>query len=126
MSIGSTIKKIRERHHLKQEEIAKKLNMSVTGYGKIERDEVSVNQDRLEEIAKVFGVNAIEILAEEKNVQGFSVTQNNNNPTGNNIGVFYISEKEKELFEKLLTEKDKRIEGLERENDLLREMLKNK
>jgi transcriptional regulator with XRE-family HTH domain len=100
--------------------------MSVTGYGKIERDEVSVNQDRLEEIAKVFGINAIEILAEEKNIQGFNITQNNTNGTGNHSGVFYISEKEKELFEKLLVEKDKRIEGLERENDLLREMLKGK
>lgn len=126
MSIGNTIRKIRERHHFKQEEIAKKLNMSVTGYGKIERDEVSVNQDRLEEIAKVFGINAIEILAEEKNIQGFNITQNNTNGTGNNSGVFYISEKEKELFEKLLAEKDKRIEGLERENDLLREILKGK
>jgi transcriptional regulator with XRE-family HTH domain len=121
MSLGNTIRKIREKQHLKQEEVAKRLNMSITGYGKIERDEVSVNQTRLEEIAKAFGISAIEILAEDKNMQGLTITQTNNGTV--NGGVFYISEKEKELFEKLLVEKDKRIEGLEREVSVLRSIL---
>jgi transcriptional regulator with XRE-family HTH domain len=41
--------------------MAEKLCMTVTGYGKIERGEVSVNQERLESICKVFGISISEI-----------------------------------------------------------------
>lgn len=37
--------------------MAKSLGLSITGYGKIERDEVDISLNRLEDIAKVLDVN---------------------------------------------------------------------
>jgi transcriptional regulator with XRE-family HTH domain len=48
MEIGTKIRKIREIKGLSQENIAKELSMSITGYGKIERNEVSINFDKLQ------------------------------------------------------------------------------
>jgi len=63
MSIGYKIKKIRELKNFTQDHIADKLNMSLTGYGKIERDEVDLPYSRLEQISKVLGVKVEEIVS---------------------------------------------------------------
>ncbi len=46
MKIGSNIKKARELRNYSQQFMADRLAMSVAGYSKIERDEVSVNLDK--------------------------------------------------------------------------------
>lgn len=48
MKIGNRIRKVREIKGYSQENLASELGMSITGYGKIERDEVSINMDRLQ------------------------------------------------------------------------------
>ena len=40
MKINEKIRQLRKQHQLSQENMADKLGMSVTGYGKIERGEV--------------------------------------------------------------------------------------
>ena len=42
MEIGTKIRKVREIKGLSQENLADELGMSVTGYGKIERNEVGI------------------------------------------------------------------------------------
>jgi transcriptional regulator with XRE-family HTH domain len=53
VKIGLEIKKLRKMQRFTQEHIAQKLDMSVAGYSRIERDEVNVTLDRLQELADI-------------------------------------------------------------------------
>jgi len=97
MSVGEKIKKLRELKNYTQYYMANELNLSLSGYGKIERDETDISLSRLEEIAKVLEVDLPTILSfDEKNVFNFS---NNENACGfiqNNYAVH------NELIERLI------------------------
>ncbi len=55
--IYKNIKKIRELKNLTREHVADELNMSTSGYGKIERGEVDLTISKLIRIAQVFNVS---------------------------------------------------------------------
>jgi len=55
VKIGLEIKKLRKMQRFTQEHIAQKLDMSVAGYSRIERDEVNVTLDRLQELSDILG-----------------------------------------------------------------------
>ncbi|NJO18444.1 MAG: helix-turn-helix transcriptional regulator [Thioploca sp.] len=78
MKLHEKIRFIRQLKGWSQEEIANKLEMSVNGYGSIERGETDVKLSRLERIAHIFGMELLELLdLNEKTV--FKGTHNNNN-----------------------------------------------
>ena len=62
MPIHEKIRLLRQVKGLTQEDVAERLNLSVNGYGKIERGNCDINLHRLEQIAEVFGVEVIELL----------------------------------------------------------------
>lgn len=62
MSIGNNIKKMRELKNYTQAYMASQLDLSIGGYGKIERDETDVTLSRLNEIAKVLGTSLATLL----------------------------------------------------------------
>ncbi len=62
MKIGNRIREYRERKNLSQENMAEELNMSINGYGKIERNEVDINIERLCQIAKTLDVAPEDLL----------------------------------------------------------------
>ncbi|MCT4583123.1 MAG: helix-turn-helix domain-containing protein [Flavobacteriales bacterium] len=69
MSIGRTIKQLRELRDYTQAYMAKELGISVSGYGKIERDETDITLSRLQQIANVLETQIDSILDfESKNV----------------------------------------------------------
>ncbi len=110
MKIGQKIRKIREIKGFSQENLAFELGMSVTGYGKIERDEVSVNFDKLEKISSVLGVNPETIIGFDENV----AFNNFNSKIENQIGHYEMPKEMKELYEeniKLLKEKIELLES---------------
>lgn len=111
MKLGQKIRKIREIKGFSQENLAFELGMSVTGYGKIERDEVSVNFERLSKISSILGVNPETIIGFDENV----AFNNFKGKIENQIGHYEMPKEMKELYEeniKLLKEK---IELLENE-----------
>lgn len=71
MNIGDQIRKVRELKGLKQEYVAEKLGMSVTGYGNIERNSSELTFGRLEQIAVVLEVTVQDIISipEQLNIQ---------------------------------------------------------
>lgn len=91
MKIGNKIKKIRELKNYTQEYMANELSMSISNYSKIERDEISITIDRLEEIAIILKMKFQDILAfDEKNVFNFINSPHlqgyiNNLYAGNNV-----------------------------------------
>ncbi|TAG55278.1 MAG: XRE family transcriptional regulator [Cytophagales bacterium] len=53
---------------MSQENMAELLKMSITGYGKIERDEVNINLERLQTIANTLETTPEEIIKTDSNV----------------------------------------------------------
>jgi transcriptional regulator with XRE-family HTH domain len=62
-TLGDKIRYFRNLKGWSQEEFAYKLNMSITGYSKIERNVTDVNFKRLTQIAKVLGLSVVELLS---------------------------------------------------------------
>lgn len=65
MSIGPTIRKIRESRNVTQEYMASRLNIGVTAYGNIERSDVKrLPVERVFEIASILNVHYTEIFGD--------------------------------------------------------------
>ena len=65
VKIGLEIKKLRKMQRFTQDHIAQKLDMSVAGYSRIERDEVNVTLDRLQELSDILGTTPEFLLGME-------------------------------------------------------------
>lgn len=113
MSIGLSIKKLRELKNYTQAYMASQLNLSVSGYGKIERDETEITINRLKEIARILDVNEQTILGFNENI----VFNMSNNNTAHANGVVQNQQIIQDEGWK------KAIETLENENAFLKAML---
>ena len=60
---GTVIKELREKHHLTQSELAKKLNVSDKTVSKWETAKGYPDISLLEPIAKVFGISVTELIS---------------------------------------------------------------
>lgn len=121
MNIGHNIKKIRELKNLKQEYVAKEIGVSRRYYIMMEHDEVEIKMDRLDLIARVLDVNVNELsFFDDKKIFNTYL----DDETIHQESVLYIQkenlkremeafEKQRDLYEKLLQEKDCRIKSLE-------------
>ncbi|MCC6180265.1 MAG: helix-turn-helix transcriptional regulator [Bacteroidia bacterium] len=112
-NLNEKIRQIRELKNLSQEYMAQELGLSTRAYSKIESGETQLTINRLNEISKILAVTPQEIL-------GFDATiifNNGNNQQGGKYEntIYHQTEVKllKELYEKLLLEKDKRISVLE-------------
>jgi transcriptional regulator with XRE-family HTH domain len=111
MKLGDKIKKLREFRNFTQEHLAKTLDMTQAGYSRIERDEVDLNLNRLEQIAKVLNVSIEEIL-------GFDVNKLSFNTNANDHCIVYqnqsqsIPDKEREQYESRITSLESEITRL--------------
>jgi len=57
------IKKIREIKNLTRDYVAAELNMSTSGYGKIERGEIDLTISKLYKIALIFGISVMDLIS---------------------------------------------------------------
>ena len=107
MKVGDNIKKLRELRNYTQQYLADQLEISLSGYGKIERNETDVSLGRLQQIADILGVDIHSILRfDDKHI--FNL---NNNEVANGQVNNYYSGRE-ELLERI-------IEQLRKENENL-------
>ena len=93
MKVGEKIRNLRTLKGFSQENMAHALGLSLTAYGDIERDQKSVNLDRLEKIAEVLQVSVTDILTFGEKIANFfdqcsgtsvSAGQNGGNNVQNN------------------------------------------
>ena len=114
MKVGYKIRQLRELRNLSQENMAEALKMSITGYSKIERNEVDVNIERLQQVADALDVKAEDILAfDEKNVfNTYDQAHLYNNCT--------FSDNEKKLYEDKIKLLEDKISYLQEENKRLK------
>jgi transcriptional regulator with XRE-family HTH domain len=61
--LGQNIRKLRHQKEWSQEDIAKRLDISIPAFSKIETGVTDINLSRLEQIAAVFDISAVELLA---------------------------------------------------------------
>lgn len=109
MRTGEKIRMIRNQRKISQSDIATALHISQRAYSKIENDEVNLKIDRLEEIAKLLNVEAKELLPglPNQNFENVSYSQ-----IGNGKFINQVSDKERELFEKIISRQQEEINYL--------------
>ena len=116
------IRMMREFRQLSQEDMAEKMNMSPSGYAKIERGETRLQYDKLVQIAQIFNVSLSDLVDNDKGVIFFM------NKNGNNTSANYYSGDHSIMFEieklKLqLIHKNELLEQKEKELETLRKMI---
>lgn len=116
------IRMMREFRQLSQEDMAEKMNMSPSGYAKIERGENRLQYDKLVQIAQIFNVSLSDLVDNDKGVIFFM------NENGNNTSANYYSGDHSIMFEieklKLqLIHKDELLDQKEKELETLRKMI---
>jgi transcriptional regulator with XRE-family HTH domain len=118
MSVNEKIRLIRESKGLTQEDVAKKLDISVNSYGDIERGNTNLKLNRLEQIAEILGVQLPELVDSSDNG---SLNINFKNKQRD----VYFNSSTIELEKQLLINelKDKELAMQQRENENLREII---
>jgi len=68
--LATNIRMLRQQNNWSQEDIARKLGISIPAFSKIETGITDVNLSRIEQIANIFGVPVVKLLAtEDDNIQ---------------------------------------------------------
>jgi transcriptional regulator with XRE-family HTH domain len=62
MGLGATIKKIREQKGMLQKQVAAELGIGNTNYNKLENDNREPSVKELQQLAKLFGMSADQVL----------------------------------------------------------------
>jgi transcriptional regulator with XRE-family HTH domain len=121
MKIGNKIRKIREFKNISSQDMADRMNMSLQGYGRIERDEVSINVERLLEVAGIFDMKPEDVLSFDDKLVFSNNTLNDHATVTSlqNYGTIQhiIPDEMKSLYEK-------QIKLLEEQVELLKEKIK--
>jgi len=77
MELPKNLKTIRKLRNLTQETVAEKLGISTYSYAKIERGETDVNISRLQQIAKIMGIELSQLFCfSDKNIFNLAGTHN--------------------------------------------------
>jgi transcriptional regulator with XRE-family HTH domain len=116
MSIGIKVRKLRELKNVTQEYMSQQLGISQNAYSKLEREETDVPFSRLEQIAKVLDIDILDIVGFDEKRLFFRITKNKDNSNNGLIINTGISEKEKQMYEQLLSQ-------LREENEYLKKIL---
>ena len=123
MKVHEKIRDLREAKNWSQEEMAKKLHMSVNGYSRIERGETKAYIPKLEKIAEVLEVDLIELIPlDGKNVYLFG----HHNNGGNDCHIFHSEAEvvfENEKLQLIIELKDKELSLQQREIAYLKKLL---
>jgi len=99
MGMHDKIRMMREFRQLSQEDMAEKMNMSPSGYAKIERGETRLQYDKLVQIAQIFNVSLSDLVDNDKGVI-FFMNENGNNTSANYYSGDYSIMFEIEKFSK--------------------------
>jgi transcriptional regulator with XRE-family HTH domain len=121
MEIHEKIRLLREAKHWSQEDMAEKLNMSISGYSKIERGVTKSHVLKMEQIAKIFEVDLFELIP----LDGGNIYLNSNHANNDNHIIGSPSELAFEVQkQQLIIElKDKELAMKDREIAYLKELL---
>ena len=75
ITVGENIRFIRHMKGLSQDDVAKKLNISIPAISKIETGVTDVNLSRLEQIASLFEMSVVQLVGFNKKIENNKVTE---------------------------------------------------
>lgn len=104
-TIGQNIRTLRHQRGWSQEDVANRLGISIPAFSKIETGVTDINLSRLEQIADIYEIDVVQILALESE---------NDEQTPSNLS----------LLQKKLTDRESEIVNLQRKVILLYEELR--
>lgn len=129
MESHEKIRIIREVNKCSQEEMAEKLDMSPSGYAKIERGETRLNIPRLQQIATVFNVDVWDLMPSEDKNFVYQVSNDGHNLCFSN-DISFSSDAEVEKLQltvthqkEIIQQKDTLLAQQARELKAMQEML---
>ncbi|MCJ8210932.1 helix-turn-helix domain-containing protein [Mucilaginibacter sp. RS28] len=105
-AVGKNIRTLRHRRGWSQEDVAKKLNISIPAFSKIETGVTDVNLSRLEQIANIYEVSVVQLLALDEAPAEPQLTALNNvqqKLNAREIEIATLQRKVIELYEELHT-----------------------
>ncbi|MES2810532.1 MAG: helix-turn-helix transcriptional regulator [Bacteroidota bacterium] len=105
-TIGKNIRTFRHQHGWSQEDVANRLGISIPAFSKIETGVTDINLSRLEQIANIYEIDVVQILA----LDAEEVEQQPSNLS---------------IMQKRLTDREAEIVNLQRKVILLYEELRN-
>ncbi len=110
LRVGLKIKAVRELQNVSQDFLARSLNIGQSTLSKIESGETPILFDRLYDIALALNVNVNMIINFDKDVFFYHCSQSgmHNQVTNNH----YHAEEIKDMYERIIKEKDSQIELL--------------
>ncbi len=122
---GTKIKKMRELKNITQEFMAKQLGITQSAYSKLEAKDTEISAEQIKKIATILQIPTQDIaqFADlfDRVIMSDFTNSLHNSFSPNSQYTFQTAEKE--LYEKLLQEKDETISSLKREIETLRELL---
>jgi transcriptional regulator with XRE-family HTH domain len=126
MELSQKIKSIRKLRNFTQETIAEKLGISTYSYAKIERGETDVKYSRLQQIAKIMGIELEDLFSmDDKKV--FNLIGDNNThylTCNNNTSIEQVEIKyEQEKTQLIIEQQQKEIDYLKQQVNLLNQMI---
>lgn len=133
MDTHEKIRLLRQDKHWSREQMAKKLNMSTSGYAKIENGITQVNLERLQQIAQIFDIQLAKLLPDtgssnvcwhnEGSLQQGYAFYNGNQEVILNMEKLNV---QLQAAHNLLAEKDARIALLEKQLAVLQTLVTDK
>lgn len=73
-TVGKNIRAVRHQHGWSQEDVANKLGISIPAFSKIETGITDINLSRLQQIADIFELTLVQLLAFEESEDEFQST----------------------------------------------------
>lgn len=125
MGMHDKIRLMREVRQWSQEEMANKMNMSLSGYAKIERGETKLHYDKLVQIAQIFNMNLSDLVDSDKGLFFYMNENCDNNSltyySSSDVIALEIEKLKSSLSHKdeLLAQKEKEIQSLKKIISLL-------
>ena len=123
MGVNEKVRLFRELNQWSREEMAERMNMSVTGYAKIERGETNLSLHKLKQIAAVLQIDLIDLVSPNDNGVILVGGENNQNHFRNNYYGSQSAEFEIEKLKLELKHKDDLLKQKESELDSLKELI---
>jgi len=122
-AIHNKIKKLREQSSLTQQEMADQLNMHLKTWQKVENGITKLDIERLKQIAEVLETTVEDLINVEDSVYISAIKDNDVGFNNSSVTINHKSEEEKNLYERLIAEKDKIIADKDKEIGFLRSLL---
>jgi transcriptional regulator with XRE-family HTH domain len=113
INIGDNIKKFRELKNTTREQLASKLNMSLSNYSKIERGEIDLTLSRIEKISELLEIDISQLL----NFDASQIFNVSNNKLVQGVGakaehMYFTGDDYKEKYIKILEAENERLKNL--------------